>query len=263
MKKNLIIALGIVAVVLVLATGCKKDETPAKTYLLTALADSAGVDQTTFEYDTDNKLIRFGLGSTDNYNFFYSGGKVVVRNYVSSGTVQNVDSFFYDGSNRITRVEGYNGTNTKLKTTTFAYNGDNTINTATVDFVSLLEPDMLYEYVYTGGNISMRSTSQKDLGTYKLKSKIEYLGLDDRINPFESIYKNYLLDEFNLFYFVWSGAHNPTSAKQTDYDITTGNATSVASATTTYVYNSDNFPTRSTSIQGSTTQIFTFEYSVK
>lgn len=265
MKKNLIKALGVVtvAVAMALATGCKKDDTTSKTYLLTALADSAGVDLATFEYDANGNLIRFGSSSTNNYNFFYSNGKLVVRNYTSSGTVQNVDSFFYDASNRITRAEGYDGANTKEKTTTFAYNGDNTLNTATVDFVSPLQNDMLYEYEYSGGKISKRTSSQKDLGTYKVSSKVEFLALDDKKNPFASIYKTYLLDQYSLFYFVWAGEHNPTSAKQTDYDITTGNPTTIASATTTYEYNSSNLPTKSTAVQGSITQVFTYEYMEK
>lgn len=263
MKKNLIIAFGIVAVVLVLATGCKKDEEPTKTYYITALTDTAGNDLGTFQYDADNKLIRFGAGSSSNYNFFYSGGKMIVRNYVSSGTVQEVDSFFYDGSNRISRVEGYDGANTKVKTTTFAYNGDGTLNTATVDFVSLLTNDMLYEYTYSGGNTATRTSSEKDLGTYKMNSKVEFLGLDDKNNPFVSIYKDYLIDQFGLFYFVWAGNHNPTSGKQTEYDITTGNPTSVASATTAYEYNEGNYPTKTTSVQGGTTNIMLYEYMVK
>lgn len=262
MKKNLAIAVGIVALVLALATGCKKDE-PIKTYLLTALADSSGVDQVSFEYDGNNNLIRFGTGSSSTYNFFYNGGKVVLRNYVDAGIVKNVDSFFYDGSNRVIRVECYDGANTKVKTTAFSYNSNNTVNTATIDYVNPIEDDLLFDYEYSGSNVLKRTSSQKNLGTYKVSSVVEYLDFDDKTNPFQSIYKKYLLDEVGLLYFVWSGANNPTSAKQTDYDIATGNATSVASVTTTYVYNSDNFPTRSTSIQGSNTQVYTYEYSVR
>mgnify|MGYP006167722149 CR=1 FL=1 len=45
MIKTATVCLGIA----MLATACKKDETPAKTYYLTALADSSGTDHATFE----------------------------------------------------------------------------------------------------------------------------------------------------------------------------------------------------------------------
>lgn len=263
MKKNLITALGIVALVLVLATGCKKDEKADQTYYLTGLADSAGVDIATFDYDADNKLIRFGQGANSGYNFYYSGDKLIVRTNVSSGSISDVDSFFYDASNRIVRVENYNGSNTKEKTVTFAYNGDNTINSATEDYVDPLTNDMLHEYTYSGGNTSKRKTSEKVLGTYKLHYEVEFLGLDDKKNPFEPVYKKYLSDVFGLFYFVWSGAHNPTSGKQTEYDMTTGNVIDVVSVTSVYEYNADNVPTRATHSQGATSNIYTFKYMVK
>lgn len=246
-----------------LATACKKDETPAKTYYLSALADSSGTDLATFEYDSDNKLIRFGEGSSSGYNFFYSGSKLIVRNYTSAGSVSSVDSFFYDASNKLVRVEGYNGMNVKQKTVTLAYNGDNTLNSGTVDYTDPLTNDLLLEYTYSGGNISKRKTSEKVLGVYKTKNELEFLGLDDKTNPFYSIYTNYLLDQFNLFYFVWSGQHNPTSGKQTDYDTNTGNVTSVASATSVYEYNADGMPTKATHSQGASTNIYTFKYTTK
>ena len=246
-----------------LATACKKDETPAKTYYLTALADSSGTDLATFEYDADNKLIRFGEGSNSGYNFYYNGSKLTVRTYTGSGTVNNVDSFFYDASNRMVRVENYDGSNTKIGTVTFAYNGDNTLNSATIDYVDPLTNDYLFEYTYNGENVAKRKASEKVLGVYKIKNEIEYLGLDNRKNPFESIYKKYLFDQFGLFYFVWSGPHNPTSGKQTDYDVATGNVTSLASISSSYEYNGDDIPTKAIHTQGATTSIYTFKYTTK
>lgn len=263
MKSAIIKTLTVVSVIAMLATGCKKEDTNTKTYLITAIADSAGVDQTTFEYDASDKLIRLGSSPTDFYNFFYSGSKLTVRNIVSSGTVQKVDSFFYDASNHIVRVEGYNGTGTKQKTTVFAYNGNGTINSATVDYVDPLTDDEMHEYTYNGDNVNTRTSSVKQLGVYKLKTKLEYLGVDDKTNPFVSLYRNHVPDEFSIFFFIWSGVNNPTSAKQTDYDVTTGNVTQVTSATVSYEYNSGNVPTKLTNTVGAQSQKMTFKYLEK
>ena len=83
---------------------------------------------------------------------FLQACKLIVRNYTSAGSVSSVDSFFYDASNKLVRVEGYNGMNVKQKTVTLAYNGDNTLNSGTVDYTDPLTNDLLLEYTYSGGN---------------------------------------------------------------------------------------------------------------
>lgn len=251
------IALVLIATMAVFMPSCKKDKPH---FVLTALGDSAGVAQTTFTYDASGKMIKFGAGTT-NYDFYYSGDKLIARSYTSSGTIENIDSFRYDAQNRVSRVDDYDvSSNVLVKSTTFSYNSDNSINSASVHYASLGSKDELYNYTYEGGKLKKREDMEKIATVFKKKTETEFLAYDNHDNPFKEIYQKYLIDQFSLFVFVWSYPYNFTSVKQTSYDTTTGDVTSVSSAVGTYKYNADGLPERVTFEQDIYTVIYTFAY---
>lgn len=244
MRSTRILVLGIAVIcALIAATGCKKDNpAPAKTYLVSEFGDTTGAFSMQFTYDNEGKLTRIE-SPTSTINVSYSNGKAVKRVGSSGGSISSVDSLFYDGSNRIAAVVNYDGTATnKQKTTVFTYNGDNTINSATVDYENIATDDELFDFTYSGGKLTQRTKSVKILGTYKLATKVEFLAYDDKENPFAKVYRSCLIDIIEAFIYFSAYPNNATSVKSTMYDTGTGNVTSVSSVSESYDYNSNNLP---------------------
>lgn len=245
---------------IVASPGCKKNE-PAKTYRVSQLND--GTNATTFTYDTDGKLTSLS-GYNSTFNLFYSGDKLVRRTTTDNGVLSKIDSIFYDPSGRIFKVTNWDQpANTLNKTTLFAFNADNTINTATVDFASSASQDMIFEYTYDAGKLVQLSKSVDVSGVYKLDNKIEFTAYDNKTNPLSAVFQKYLVDFIEAYIYYTAYPNNFTIAKQTTYDTTTGSVTGVTAATATYTYNSDNLPVTMALTLGGTTGSYTFTYSAQ
>jgi hypothetical protein len=187
---------------------------------------------------------------------------MLARTYTSSGTLKNVDSFFYDVAGQLIRADDYDNTLTKVKSTIFVYNGDNTMNSASVTYVSPTNPNEYYENTYgTGGQLlSRKSYVANSSGIFQLITDVQFLAYDNKANPFVPIYQNYLLDQFNLFAFVYASPNNFTSAKEIFYDATTGNISNLDFSEVSYSYNSNNLPAGLTATDGTTITKYNFTY---
>ncbi len=241
-----------------LSPGCKKNAA-AKNYVVTQLGDSS--QATNFTYDAQGKLTRL-YGPSFSLDLYYNGDKVVRRVSTSSGTINAVDSVFYDASDRIFKVVEYDQpANTKSKTTIFAFNADNTINTASVDYTNPATDDELFEFTYADGKVTQRTKSVNIGGNYKLASKLEFTAYDSHVNPLSAMYRKYLIDIVEAFIYFSAYPNNFTIAKVTFYDTNNGSVTGVTPATATYTYNSDNLPVRMDITEGSTTGSLTYTYT--
>lgn len=240
------------------STGCKKNQ-PAKTFLITQLGNSTNT--TNYTYDAQGKLTRL-YGPTSSIDLFYSGDKLIRRTSTLSGSLNEIDSVYYDASGRIFSVVAYEQpANTKTKTTVFAFNADNTVNTATVHYENPATDDVLFEFTYTDGKLAQRTKSLKIGGNYKLANKLEYTAYDTRVNPLASFFRKYLSDVVEAFIYYSAYPNNFTIAKSTDYDTTTGAVTNVTPVTATYTYNSDNLPAKMYITEGSATDSLTYQYT--
>lgn len=245
----------------ILATGCKKDNNePAKTYVITEFGDTSGSFTSLYTYDADGNLTRIENNSSA-INLTYYNGKLTKRVSTSGASVDNIDSVFYDGSNRIIRVVTYDGTaTTKEKTTNLTYNADNTVNSATVNYESSLTPDELFDFTYVGGKLTERTKKVDELGVYKQESKVEFLAQDGKVNPFSKLYQKYLVDIVQAFVYYITLPGNVTSVKITMYDTATGNVTSTSSVSITYDYNADSLPTAIHETSGGSTGAYYIKY---
>ena len=262
MKSARVLVLGVTVIcALIAATGCKKDNpAPEKTYLVSEFGDTTGAFSVQFTYDNEGHLTRIE-NPTSTINISYNNGKVVKRLSTTGGSVTGIDSVFYDGNNRIATVIGYDGTATiKQQTTSFTYNGDNTVNSATVDYENAATDDELFDFTYSGGKLTQRTKSVKILGTYKLANKVEFLAYDDKVNPFAKVFRSCLLDVIEAFIYFSAYPNNATSVKSTMYDTGTGNVTSVSSVSETYDYGSNNLPIMFHETSGGTTVAYYLHY---
>jgi hypothetical protein len=262
MKKIQIIAFALIVLIAATATSCKKDKDDPKNFAISTFADSTGSFSYQVTYDQTGKAVKyFSTTSADGYDFYYSDNRLIYRTYTNAGTIEGTDSFFYDGSNRISRVVNYNALGGKVKTTLFTFNGDNTHNSATVDYTDPLMSDELFDFVYAGGQLKERRKLVLDAGTYKLKYKLEYLGYDDKTNPFTNLYRNVLVDAIEAFVYFSAYPNNVTSAKLTNYDLLTGLVSGVNSATISHIYNSDGLPIKLYVTEGGTSGVYQIQYT--
>lgn len=243
MKRLKYIGLPVLALGLFAMAACKKNETPKK-YAIASLTDTTGAVLTGFTYDINGRLIKLSSPGFET-NIEYSGDRLVRRTNINSGTLSDIDSVYYDPQGRIFKVENWTASpSAKVKTTVFIFNANNSINSATVDYVSAATEDELYEYSYTGSQLTERRKSVLNGGVYKLSGKFEFQSYDDKASPFAAIYRPYLTDILNAFVFFAAYPNNLLLGKQTNYDTATGSVTGVVPVTITYTYNSDNLPTR-------------------
>lgn len=254
--KTTIVCLGIT----LFASACKKDDdTPAKEYLISKLGETA------FEYNAAGQAIR--LGTDDSYtSLFYNGDKVVKKVVTSNFAIYQIDSLYYDGSGRLIRAETFEiqvNQPVKKSTTELAYNADGSVNTITVDFVNAFTFDQLYELTYNGKHLVQRIKKENSGSGYKMAYKEELLAFDDKANPLDPIHKKYLLDSPETIHVAVAGPNNPTSYKKTNYDLVTGNETSVETANFSYTYNADNLPSILQISQGGSTTPINIEYIEK
>ncbi len=236
-------------------SSCKKDAVK-KTFLITSFNDSTTT--LAFTYDVQGNVTRL-VNNGYTIDFFYNNNKLVKRTKASSGTNEGVDSAYYNGSGQLYKTVSFDNTNTKTQTTQITYNGDNTVNTVTVDYESATA-DELYEFTYSGGKLVQRNKSAKDGAVYKLANKIEFLGYDDKANPLRPLYEKSLIDIQEAFAYFISYPNNFTSVKSTSYD-TNGLVTNVYSASASYTYNADGLPVTATFTEGSTTSTYTLTYT--
>lgn len=261
MKRTMLKTLSVLAVIAVLATGCKKDkdDVPAKEYLISKL----GV--TLFDYNAAGQAIR--LGTDESFtSMFYNGDKLVKKVVTSNYAIYEIDSLFYDASGRLVRADVYDiqaNIPEKRSTVALAYNADGSVNTITVDFVNAFTSDQLIEFTYSGKHLVQRIKKENNGSGYKLVYKEELLAFDDKVNPLEPIYKKYLLDSPETIHIAVAGPNNPTSYKRTNYDLVTGTETSVETANFSYTYNENNLPTLLQITQGGTTTDIDIAYIEK
>lgn len=254
MKKYISLAL-CALIFTTIVTSCKK-EAAKKTFLLTSFVDST--TNLLFTYDVQGNVTRL-VNNSYTIDFYYNNDKLVKRTKTSGGTNDGVDSIYYDGSGHLYKAVSFDNTNAKTKTVQITYNGNNTVNTVTIDYEDAT-PDELYEYTYTGGKMVQRNKSAKDGSSYKLANKLEFLGYDDKANPLRPVYEKSLIDIQEAFAYFISYPNNFTSVKSTSYD-TNGLVTGVSSASASYTYNADNLPATATFTEGSTTTTYTLTYT--
>lgn len=241
MKKTYLSLLIVAATIMGLfVTGCKKDNNITETF--SSITDTAGNDVMTLTFDNNGRPIK-AVASTTTYDFFYNGDKLVKRTTTVSGSLEVIDSFFYDGNSRFSKVTSYDNGGSETKETVLTYNANNTINQATVTG-SVLNPDQLFEFTYSGGNLSKVTETEKQAGTFKKKREYEFLAFDGKQNPIAPLIKNYFPDQYNVLIFLWMGENNFTSAKQTDYSLINGDITGSFPITATYEYSSTGLPTK-------------------
>jgi hypothetical protein len=239
-------------------TSCKKDDTDAG-QVLSSITDTTGNSILVITYNSDNKPSRIANADAT-FDIFYADGKIVRRTQTQGGTV-SVDSFFYDGNGRFSRIDNYDNNNDKTRSTVFAYNGDNTINAATVNYEGIGTADAIYEFTYTGSNLSTVKEQEKVLSTYRDKRLFEFLAFDSRINPVQKIIKDCFPDQFNLLIYMMASTNNFTSMKQTDYNTNNGNVTGTFPVTATYTYGSNNMPVDATVTLNGSTNRATYHYT--
>lgn len=255
MKKTMLSLLMAATTMTMFFTSCKKDDDDSAE-VFSSLIDTAGNSILTLTYNSDGKVSR-AIAGTTTYDFYYSGSRLIKRTLTESGSLVSTDSFFYDGSDRFSRVDKYNSGGAQTASTVFAYNGDNTINTATVDAMGLGATDQMFEFTYSGGNYATVEEHEKVLGNYNIRRKFEFLAFDSYSNPIAEVIKNYFPDQFNILIFLWSSKNNFTSVTQTDYNVNTGDVTGTFPVSASYKYNGKGMPTEITStFNGNTNKNF-------
>lgn len=254
MKKTCLSLLIAAITMSVFFTSCKKDND--STEVFSSITDTAGNDVMTLTFDNENRPIK-AVASTTTFDFFYSGGKLIKRTTTLSGSLDAVDSFFYDGNNRFSKVISYNSGGVKRRETVLTYNADNSLNQSTINTSVWGESDMLYEFTYNGSNLNKVVESEKMAGTFNKKREYEFLAYDAKTNPISSLIEDYFPDQYNLLIFLWMGNNNFTSAKQTDYSLINGEVTGTFPITATYTYNGSGLPTEIVStINGNTNRSY-------
>lgn len=243
MKK---ISAGLLGAAIMLTTflsSCKKDDgdSTENGQAISSLTDSTGAVLFSITYTSDKKPARI-VTNDATFDFYYNNGKLVKR--TQTGSVTATDSFFYDGNGRFSRVDNYDGGMAMVRSTVFAYNGDNTLNTATVNSMVFGSADAMYEFTYTGSNLNIVKEYEKVLGSFNMRRQFEFLAFDAKTNPLEDIITNYFPDQFNLLVFLMYSQNNVTSMKQTDYNSSNGNITGSFPVTATYTYNGNTKPSQ-------------------
>ncbi len=256
--KKILAGLLFAATMSTLVTSCKK-ENDADGQYISSLTDTTGKNLMQITYNSDNKPSRISTNDVV-FDIFYSGGKIVRRTQTQSGTV-SVDSFFYDGNGRFSRVDNYDNNNDKTRSTVFAYNGDNTINSATIDAQGIGASDAIFEFTYSGGNLNTVKEQEKVLSTFRDKRLYEFLAFDSKTNPVRNVIKDCFPDQFNLLIFMMASTNNFTSMKQTDYNTSNGNVTGTFPITASYTYGSNGLPSEITSTVNGSTNRTTYHYT--
>ena len=260
MKIKQIIAAVFILTLLMAGVGCKKDNAPAKVFVLSTYGDTTGTNLDNFTYDANGRPSKL-YSATYSTDLYYSGDKLVRRTSSQGGAVTEIDSIYYDAQGRIFKAVNWDAAAaTKTKTTVFIFNADNTINSATVDYESASTDDELYEFTYSGSQVTERRISVFTGGVYKLKNKFEYQTYDGKANPFAAVYRPYLVDILQAFVFFTAYPNNLTMGKQTTYDLVSGSVTGITPVTITYTYNSDALPTRMDITQGGSTGVIVMTY---
>jgi len=260
MRLKQIITAAVLILILSAGSGCKKTETEKKNFAITGLTDVAGNPVMQFTYTPTGKILQI-YSPSDSYDFLYSGDKLVTRSYTQAG-IYIVDSFFYDISGRVYRVVEYDLlANVKVKTTVLIYNGDNTINSASVDYASAFTDDEIYELTYAGGKYSGWIRLVNKSGSYYQPDyKTEFLAYDDKPNPLAKIYQEGLMDVIDMIPYFAASPNSFTSAKQTDYDSVTGLEKSIRGLSAVYQYNADGLPVSFDFMIGNLLGIYLIQY---
>lgn len=257
MKSTYLMLLAIAATVSITISSCKKEESGTERF--SSITDAVGNDVMALTFDNNHRVIK-AIAGTTTYDFFYNGDMLVKRTTTLDGSLDAVDSFFYDGSNRFAKVVSYNENGSKQKETVLSYNGNNTVNQATVNS-NTFDPDQLFEFTYNGANLSMVTESEKQAGTFRKKREFEFLAFDANQNPIASLIKTSFPDEYNLLTFLWMSENNFTSAKQTDYSLINGDVTGTFPITATYEYNGLGLPTTAVTTINGTTNTNSYHYT--
>ncbi|MEO7175683.1 MAG: hypothetical protein ABI002_07820 [Saprospiraceae bacterium] len=220
---------------------CGKDE--KKEILFTELVGSAdSTDRFVISYGLNGEVSRIDKGSYS-IQYFQKEGKIAYRKTFSGSSLSSVDTVFTDATGKILKADTYDDAGTKESTTTLSYNSNNTLNSATIDYVDSGSDDISFEYLYLNGTISQKLRYRKVGSEYKLVQKDEILTYDDMENPWDEILMPYLVLNIDVSAIVWAGPnHNPQSIKSSDIDPISGAVTNVTLNTLSYQYNDDGFP---------------------
>lgn len=259
MKRTYAAIILLLLATVVALTGCKKDK-DSDGNVIASLADSTGNVIMLVTYNSDNKVSR--ITTTDVvYDFTYSDSKLIKRTHAQGGAIMYTDSFFYDGNERFARIDRYDVNMDMAASTVFAYNGNNTINTINFNSSVIGTPDKLFEFTYNGGNLSVVKENEKVLGNFNLRRQYEFLAFDDRQNPVQPLIKDYLSDQVNLITVLFWSSNNFTSAKQTDYNLNTGDVTGVVTIAGAYTYADNGMPSQLTATINGNTNRISFNYT--
>lgn len=219
------------------------DSTPI---LLTKLMNNG--ETYVYTYNGSKIVQEKGLVDGDISNFTYTGDLITkIVSTSSNGAPTSTETFTYDSSNRLIKVEDISGSNSTV--TTFNY--------LSADHVTIIEKNTSGNYVktytrdaYLNTDGSVKSYTQTiqatqngtivETGTGNLQPIV----YDNKNNPFKNVTG---LKNIQVYHQVdQASEHNVLSYKLVNS--TTGSGSSGISSdifTQTYQYNSNNFPTQS------------------
>ena len=259
MKKVTITVCVALVVLITLVSGCSKEKKKS-TLLITEITTTTGLNVIEFAYDEWGKLKRLKEGDFT-LEFAYMGDKLITRTIATMGVINKIDSIFYNTASQIIRIENYTPALIPTSIYFITYNDDGTVNTIVENDLTLIDNDKLAEYEMIGAERKELRKYIKVSGTYKLETKMEFLGYDDVKSPFVDFQVKQIPDYYSTYFFMICSPNNATSVKTTEYDLPTGLASNISSNSISYSYNSDGYPEKAFVDEG--TSQFTLLYNYK
>lgn len=240
------------ALALFLMTSCSSDDSSdsvdngSTSVLLkkTIATDEDGYEYTTnYNYD-GNKLTSVTDSEGSTMNLFYENDLLVKIEYSENNVVNQRDLLTYDSNNKLATFNVLDLDEDWAHKMLFTHNTNGTVSVE--DYSGdLTEQNILYgNGVVTYNNNNITNYTVTSPGGYEVSWVYTF---DSKNSPLKNIAS---FDSFNLAYQE-GGQNNILSTVNEAYD---------ESATTTYTYNSDNYPVTSVEVEGdgytTTTQYF-------
>ena len=238
-------------------------------YELLYLGTSQYTERTTITYNADGYPDKMMYSDGWSVIFVYSGGKLS-KIIESNGVSSYEETYEWDGDKIAKSVENHGGLIGEYR---YAYNGDKVSRITNWDnYSGAVMGDMVeygyQEFTWTGENITKSAYFYNDFSGgrvefIKKKKKRSFISsgrtegftegeasaytYDSKLNPLRFL--GYILNEGSMM-----GANNVLTETYTK------GITYTSSTSYTYEYNAENFPTKSTEIDGDYTRVSTYTY---